>query len=119
MFAIVLFFVAAMFLADDRPFQIVPGLAGVGLFLGYYFLTEWMFGATPGKYLFGLRVRQITGEPCSASQIAIRTGMRIFEVNPLFLGGLPACIAILATGRRQRIGDLFAGTTVVRAAEID
>lgn len=115
-FAMILFFVAAMSLADDRPFQILPGLAGVGLFLGYFFFSEWLLGTSPGKFIFGLCVRQISGERCTVAQIAIRTSMRIVEANPLMT--LPACICILFTSNRQRIGDLIAGTVVVRVAEV-
>jgi uncharacterized RDD family membrane protein YckC len=43
----------------------------------------------------------------------IRSGLRIFEVNPLLLGGLPAGLVIIASQRKQRIGDLLAGTVVV------
>jgi uncharacterized RDD family membrane protein YckC len=113
-FAVVLFFVTAMTIADDRPFQVLPGVAALGNYLGYYFISEWLLGATPGKYFLGLRVRQLSGEPCTASQIAVRTVWRILEVNPVLLGALPAGISIFSTSRRQRIGDIFAGTVVVR-----
>jgi uncharacterized RDD family membrane protein YckC len=39
--------------------------------------------------------------------------MTILEVNPLLLGGLPAGLVIISTKRKQRIGDLLAGTLVV------
>jgi uncharacterized RDD family membrane protein YckC len=39
--------------------------------------------------------------------------LRILEVNPLLIGALPASIAILSSKRRQRIGDMLAGTVVV------
>jgi uncharacterized RDD family membrane protein YckC len=112
-FALVLFFTAAMSLADDRPFQILPVVAAVGVYLAYYFLSEWLLGATPGKFIFRLRVRQTSGERCTAEQTAVRTLLRLLEVNPLLFGAIPAGIAILATKRRQRIGDLLAGTVVV------
>jgi uncharacterized RDD family membrane protein YckC len=113
-FAVVLFFVAAMSLADERPLQVIPGVAAVSSYLGYYFLSEWLLGGTPGKLLFRLRVEQLTGQPCTARQIAIRTLLRLAEVNPVLLGALPAGVVILATERHQRIGDLIAGTVVVR-----
>jgi uncharacterized RDD family membrane protein YckC len=116
-FAVVLFFVAAMSLADERPFQVIPGVAALGMYLGYYFFSEWLLGGTLGKLFFGIRVRQLSGERCTPAQIAIRTILRVVEVNPLLLGALPAGIAILATSRRQRVGDLLAGTVVVRASD--
>jgi uncharacterized RDD family membrane protein YckC len=114
MFAAIFFFGAAMSLADDRPFQILPAIAGVSAYLGYFFVSESFWGGSPGKLLFGLRVRRLTGERCSVRQIGIRTLLRLIEVNPLLLGGLPACISIVCTQRRQRIGDLLAGSVVVR-----
>src|SRR3954454_22217255 len=114
MLAAIFFFVAAMSLADDRPFQILPAIAGVGAYLGYFFVSESFWGGSPGKLLLGLRVRKLTGERCSIRQIGIRTLLRLIEVNPLLLGGLPACVFIVCTGRRQRVGDLLAGTVVVR-----
>jgi uncharacterized RDD family membrane protein YckC len=113
-FAAIFFFVAAMSLADDRPFQILPALAGVTAYLGYFFVSESFWGGSPGKLLFRLRVRRLTGERCTIRQIGIRTLLRLIEVNPLILGGWPACISIVCTSRRQRIGDLLAGTVVVR-----
>jgi len=112
-FALVLFFTAAMSLADDRPFQILPVVAAVSAYLAYYFLSEWLLGTTPGKLIFRLRVRQMSGERCTAAQTAVRTLLRLLEVNPLLFGAIPAGIAILITKRRQRIGDLLAGTVVV------
>jgi uncharacterized RDD family membrane protein YckC len=113
-FAAVFFFVAAMSLADERPFQIIPGIAAVTSYLGYFFVTESFFGGSPGKLLFGMRVRRLNGEHCSVRQIGIRTLLRVVEVNPLVLSGWPACISIICTSRRQRIGELLAGTVVVR-----
>jgi uncharacterized RDD family membrane protein YckC len=112
-FALVLFFVTAMSLADDRPFQILPVVAAVSVYLAYYFLSEWLLGGTPGKLVFRLRVRQVSGKRCTAAQTAVRTLLRLVEVNPLLLGAIPAGVVILATKRRQRIGDLLAGTVVI------
>lgn len=118
-FAVVLFFVTAMTLADDRPVQVLPGAAALGNYLGYYFFSEWLLGATPGKFFCGLRVRQLSGKRCTAGQIAIRTALRLLEVNPVLLGALPAGVSILFTKRRQRLGDLAAGTIVVRRNDVD
>ena len=68
--------------------------------------------------LFGLWVRRLEGGPCSWKQAGIRTIARLIEVNPLLLGGLPAGIVILMTEKRQRIGDILAGT-VVRKGQSD
>ena len=110
--AIILFFTAGMSLPRYVG-ELIGGCSAFGVYIGYYFLTEWLLGATLGKLLSNLHVRQISGARCTAGQIAIRTLLRLVEVNILFLGALPAGIAVLSTKRHQRIGDLLAGTVVV------
>src|SRR5262245_20724467 len=56
-FAAVFFFVAAMSLSDERPFHILPAIAGVASYLGYFFVSESFWGGTPAKLMLGLRVR--------------------------------------------------------------
>jgi hypothetical protein len=67
-------------------------------------------GATPGKRLLGLRVARLQdGELPTPRQAAARGVIGIFEF------GLIACIAIVCTKGRRRLGDLAAGTAVVDA----
>jgi len=112
-FGVVLFLAVGMNLAASVG-NITAGAAALATYLGSYFLPEWLFGATIGKAIFSLRVRQVSGKPCTARQIAVRTLTRLVEVNPLLLGALPAGVAILWSSRRQRIGDWLANTVVVR-----
>jgi uncharacterized RDD family membrane protein YckC len=44
--------------------------------------------------------------------------LRLIEVNPFLVGGLPAGLVLLLTRRRQRLGDLLAGTYVVRLRDL-
>jgi uncharacterized RDD family membrane protein YckC len=69
-------------------------------------------GRTPGKRANGLRVVMDGGEPVGLRASAIRNLLRLLEGPPLFY--VPAIVAILATRRNQRLGDLAAGTLVVR-----
>jgi uncharacterized RDD family membrane protein YckC len=113
-FAVVLFFIVIM--NSPAAFgNVGASLAALAAYLGYYFVPEWLVGSTIGKSLFALKVRQSSGAPCTARQAAVRTAMRLVEVNPMLLGGIPAGIAIFTTKRRQRIGDLLAGTVVLKA----
>jgi uncharacterized RDD family membrane protein YckC len=107
--------IVAFFIAANVPglSPLAQGLSGYGLYLAYFFCLEWFAGATLGKLAFGLRVRSVNGTPCSLWQSLTRTILRILEVNPVLLGALPAFIAILSSKRRQRIGDMLAGTVVV------
>jgi uncharacterized RDD family membrane protein YckC len=81
--------------------------------LGYFFVFEALWSRTPGKYLFGLRVCQVDGSRCTLRSAMLRTLLRVIEVNPILLGALPAGIMLLVTKRKQRLGDLLAGTVVI------
>jgi len=113
--------VASMLLTVSLP-DFDPLLKGLSFYLFYllYFqLFEYFFGATPGKWWFGLRVRAFNGSRPSFAQIAIRTAWRILEVNPIFVGLFPALISVAVTRRHIRLGDLMAGTVVVRVENLN
>jgi uncharacterized RDD family membrane protein YckC len=101
------------------PYGVVASWTGLCLvYFGYFLLLEILLGNTPGKWCMGLCVRTMYGDPCSCGQMSIRNLFRVMEVNPLLFGALPAAIAILLSGSRQRLGDLVAGTVVIRRARI-
>ncbi len=80
----------------------------------YFIGLEWLWeGRTLGKRMFGLRVISADGSPASFIAVVIRNLLRVVDFLPAFYGlGL---VAIVATARSQRLGDLAAGTFVVRA----
>jgi len=82
-------------------------------YLAYFVVLEALWSRTFGKFFQGLVIRKLDGRPCDWSAALIRSALRIFEVNPLLLGGLPAGLVIIYSERKQRIGDLLAGTLVV------
>jgi uncharacterized RDD family membrane protein YckC len=86
----------------------------VALVLLYYFALESAVGQTVGKRLLGLRVDSAGGGRPSAPAVAGRTLLRVLDWLPaMYLVGF---VTMLATGaRRQRVGDLAAGTVVARA----
>ena len=83
------------------------------IYLAYFVVLEALWSRTVGKFVQGLVVRKLDGNRCDWTAALIRGFLRIFEVNPLLLGGLPAALAIITSKRRQRIGDMLAGTVVV------
>jgi uncharacterized RDD family membrane protein YckC len=86
----------------------------LGWALYYYFATESGDGQTVGKKLMKLRVVRADGRPASMGEIAVRTILRVVDGVGGYIVGL---IVMLATGqRRQRLGDLAAGTIVVDAS---
>lgn len=87
------------------------------IFSGYFILFEWLWnGQTPGKRLLKLRVIREDGRPITLWEAMARNLLRIFDAVPGFV--LPVysvgLIAIFANSRDQRVGDIFAGTVVVR-----
>jgi uncharacterized RDD family membrane protein YckC len=85
--------------------------------LGYMGLAEWLWrGQTVGKRLLGLRVVDAAGLQLEPSQVIVRNLMRFIDGLPLLylLGG----IACLVSRHRQRLGDLAAGTVVIRAPKM-
>ncbi|WP_060873643.1 RDD family protein [Myroides odoratus] len=70
-----------------------------------------MQGYTPGKKILGIKVIKIDGYQASIVDYFVRW---IFRVIDLFIGnGLVAVVIILCTSKSQRLGDFFAGTTVI------
>ena len=84
--------------------------------LGYFLVLEAVSGGqTPGKRALRLRVVGDQGEPIRFSQAAIRNLVRIVDFLPFFYGlGL---VTLFVNGRGKRLGDLAAGTIVVRERE--
>lgn len=69
-------------------------------------------GRTPGKRWTGLRVVRTTGGPISFVPSAVRNLVRIVDSLPgAYAIGL---IAVLVSSKNQRLGDMAAGTLVVR-----
>jgi uncharacterized RDD family membrane protein YckC len=86
-------------------------IAGWTLF--YYFACESGQGQTLGKRLLKLRVVRADGGPSGMREILVRTALRPIDAVGVYLVGL---VVMLITGeRRQRLGDLAAGTIVVAA----
>jgi uncharacterized RDD family membrane protein YckC len=84
------------------------------LFTSYFAIFEWIWnGQTPGKKLLKLRVIREDGRPVTLWETIARNLMRLFDIMPLPFYSI-GFIAVFLSSRDQRIGDLFAGTVVVR-----
>src|SRR5207253_9899772 len=83
------------------------------VFAAYDILFEvFASGRTPGKRLNGLRVVRTDGSPVGFFTSAVRNVLRLADLLPgMYLAGI---VSILVTRRNQRLGDLAAGTLVVR-----
>ncbi len=79
----------------------------------YDLLCEMFFqGKTFGKMIMKIKVVKIDGSQAGFGAYLLRWLLRIIDTR-LFSGGV-ALIAILANGKGQRIGDMAAGTTVIK-----
>lgn len=94
---------------------------GTGILIVFY-LAAWLLygilceyywsGQTIGKWLLGLRVVDAAGLELQFYQVAIRNLIRSLDLFPVL--GLTGGITMLCNRRLQRLGDLAAGTVVVR-----
>lgn len=87
------------------------------VFSSYFIVFEWIWnGQTPGKRLLKLRVIRDDGRPLTLWESIARNLLRIADAIPGFI--LPVysvgLIVIFLSSRDQRIGDIFAGTVVIR-----
>ncbi|MEV4916114.1 RDD family protein [Streptomyces tirandamycinicus] len=69
-------------------------------------------GRSLGKLACGLRVVRDDGGPIRFRHALVRGAMGVVEILMTF--GTVACIASLVSARGRRVGDVFAGTLVVR-----
>lgn len=96
--------------------ELATALTLVAFFLiqwWYAAIAEWWFaGRTLGKWVLGIRTIDASGLPLTLLQASVRNLLRILDFLPgLYLvGGL--CAVLDPFGRR--LGDLAAGTVVVR-----
>ena len=87
----------------------------LGVTIGYYALLEGYRGQTVGKMLFGLEVvREDTGAVPGPKAAALRALMLLLADAQLL--GVVGLVSILVSEKHQRIGDMAAGTLVIRKA---
>ncbi len=96
--------------------ELASSLALLGGFIlpaAYGFVLEWFWrGQTIGKRVFRLRVVDSRGSKLTFGQVVVRNLLRAVDFLPYlyFVGG----VASVLSPRGQRLGDLAAGTVVVR-----
>ena len=107
---------------------LIIGLTGLGgplmivvtvaLFWGYFVFFEGLYqGRTPGKRWMGIRVIRDTGQPIGLAEAALRNLLRVADyLPPPFILGLSL---IAFHPKAKRLGDLVAGTVVVRDRPVE
>ncbi len=124
--ALVVYFTGSFFISD--PLELALGLSSLArtLIAAGLFLILWCYwtvfevvwnGQTLGKRLVRIRVVKSDGSPVTVFSSAVRNLLRVVDF-------LPACypvglITMLVDKRHRRLGDLLAGTVLVRDEQID
>ncbi|MBV8724003.1 MAG: RDD family protein [Candidatus Eremiobacteraeota bacterium] len=87
------------------------------VFFGYFIVFEALWnGQTPGKRLLGIRVVRDGGYPIDFGASLIRNLIRVGEATLGYY--LLSMVSALLSSENKRLGDLAAGTIVVRDARL-
>jgi len=90
------------------------------LFWGYFTLFEALNGGrTPGKQALGIRVVMDTGRSITPGAAVIRNLVRLLDCYFPALPFAPALVMMFFQRSNQRLGDMAAGTIVVRDRPTD
>lgn len=111
--AVIIALVAASASLDDAA-QVALSIAAFLLVLvgGPIAVETLSHGRSLGKLAVGLRVVRDDGGPIRFRHALVRGAIGVVEILMTF--GVVACIASLVSARGRRLGDVFAGTLVVR-----
>jgi uncharacterized RDD family membrane protein YckC len=115
---------------------VIGAIAPAAILVGYFFI-EWFYGGvcetlmngqTPGKWVMGIRVLSVDGQPITPVQAVLRNILRFVDLMPLLslqvFGAEVAPVYMIPTfgfalvtaalsPRFQRLGDIVCGTIVV------
>jgi uncharacterized membrane protein SpoIIM required for sporulation/uncharacterized RDD family membrane protein YckC len=89
-------------------------------FFGYFAAFEALNGGrTPGKQALGIRVVMETGHAVTPTGAIVRNLVRLLDCYFPLLPFLPGLVMVFLHPRNQRLGDLAAGTIVVRDRPVE
>jgi uncharacterized RDD family membrane protein YckC len=125
-FWVTAYFVFSLLVSDVLGvFRGLSGFAQTLLAVGF-FATQWMYwtlaevffrGQTPGKRLMRIRVVRVDGSPIGVYESAVRNLLRAVDFLPLLYA--VGSLSMLFTQQHRRLGDLLAGTLLVREERFD
>lgn len=98
-------------------YTIIYGFVALGILavfvlqFAYFIVYEKLWqGQTPGKRLTGIRVVESTGQPVNWTSVIIRNLLRMVDAGFMVVG----VVFIIFDKNERRIGDMLAGTLVIR-----
>jgi len=98
---------------NDRLALVLIMVLVVLPFLLYSLLFEiFMNGQTPGKHAMKIQVIRLDGTPATVGGYLFRWMFSL--VDFAIFGGVVAVVAVAVGGKGQRVGDIVAGTTVIK-----
>ena len=101
---------ATHFTTKLQGHTIIFGICALLGYTMYHTICEWLNGATLGKLILRIYVRQEDGSPCRPGPAFIRSLALLLD--SLFLG-LIAALSMRSSDLKQRLGDQWAHTVVV------
>jgi uncharacterized RDD family membrane protein YckC len=125
--ALVIGLLAVIILPALHAFSRVSAQWAAGIVILIFFLIYWGYftlfeafwnGRTPGKRVARIRVIQRSGRAIGLLESMTRNLIRIVDQQPFFCGAV-GVITMFVTKDHQRLGDLAAGTLVVRDRQED
>jgi uncharacterized RDD family membrane protein YckC len=121
---VVLLILARLFLPALHAFSRISAQWAEAIVIFIFFLLNWGYftlfeafwnGRTPGKRVAKIRVIQRSGRSIGLLESMARNLVRYVDQVPFFYG--VGVISMFVTKQHQRLGDLAAGTLVVRDRE--
>ena len=89
------------------------------IFSSYFAFFEWIWnGQTPGKRWLKLRVIREDGRPVTFWEAAVRNLLRTLDMMPAPFYSI-GLVSVFVSLSDQRVGDMVAGTVVVREREAE
>src|ERR1035438_6346164 len=123
---LVLILLFSFFLPGIESFSKISAQWATAIFIFIVFLLQWGYftlfeafwnGRTPGKRVARIRVIQRSGRAIGLFESMARNLVRYVDQIPFFYA--VGVIAMFVTRQHQRLGDLAAGTLVVRDREVE
>lgn len=103
---------SAGWMSGERSVVYVMVIAVLPIFL-YDFFCEWLLnGQSIGKIAMKIKVVMMDGSQPGVGAYLLRWLLRLVDTR--IFSGIVAIVCVAATGKGQRLGDLAAGTTVIR-----